>query len=270
MKNKRTKEQMQSVMAAHIESAVSRPRMPWVTTGDRTCLSHWFPLIEAAGVPVPRTRILRIDDSYHLGPLMNGPDAKVTWEGYPEFLATLRGFGGEMGWPCFLRTGQTSGKHSWSRCCFLPSPDVIESHISELVCFSEIVGLLWDVWVVREMLPTNPAFRCFRYSGFPVVREFRVFVEGPRVLYVSPYWPVKALREGEPSDSEWIEKLSLVRDATDDEMGVVRDLASRCGAAIGGRWSVDVLDTERGWYVTDMAEAEKSYGWDESRIGGDA
>ncbi len=27
---------------------------------DRTALSYWFPLIEAAGIPVPRTRIVRM------------------------------------------------------------------------------------------------------------------------------------------------------------------------------------------------------------------
>ncbi len=44
-------------------------------------------------------------------------------------------------------------------------------------------------------------------------------------------------------------------------MAEIRSLASRAGAAIGGAWSVDILETTRGWFVTDMAEAHKSYHW---------
>jgi hypothetical protein len=36
------------------------------------------------------------------------------------------------------------------------------------------------------------------------------------------------------------------------------DLANAAGQAVGGAWSVDVLETRRGWYVTDMAEAASS------------
>lgn len=38
-------------------------------------------------------------------------------------------------------------------------------------------------------------------------------------------------------------------------------MACKCGELCGGKWSVDVLLTRKGYYVTDMAEAEKSYGW---------
>ena len=30
---------------------------------------------------------------------------------------------------------------------------------------------------------------------------------------------------------------------------------------MGGHWSVDILETERGWYVTDMALAPRSWHW---------
>lgn len=45
------------------------------------------------------------------------------------------------------------------------------------------------------------------------------------------------------------------------------ELASRAGKAVGGAWSVDILETTRGypnrWYVTDMAVAEDSWHWPE-------
>jgi hypothetical protein len=39
--------------------------------------------------------------------------------------------------------------------------------------------------------------------------------------------------------------------------------AKAAGCAVGGAWSVDILETKRGWFVTDMAEAEKSFHWPE-------
>lgn len=42
----------------------------------------------------------------------------------------------------------------------------------------------------------------------------------------------------------------------------VRALASRAGAALGGAWSVDVLESERGYFVTDVALAHESYHWE--------
>jgi len=135
-----------------------------------------------------------------------------------------------------------------------------------LVEWSEMVdflGLPVNVWAVREMLPTQPLFRCAGYKGFPVVREFRVFVDGSTVLYRNPYWPDGAIEEGKPDVLNWRELLRRANELTDDEATVINRLASQCGNAVGGKWSVDVLETSRGWYVTDMAVAERSWGWKE-------
>ena len=37
------------------------------------------------------------------------------------------------------------------------------------------------------------------------------------------------------------------------------DLANAAGRAAGGAWSIDLLETRRGWMVTDMAEAANSW-----------
>jgi hypothetical protein len=37
------------------------------------------------------------------------------------------------------------------------------------------------------------------------------------------------------------------------------ELANAARQAVGGAWPIDVLETRCGWYVTDMAEAEKSW-----------
>ena len=177
-----------------------------------------------------------------------------------EFLRKLDAEAAAIGYPVFLRTGQTSGKHSWSRTCHVTDPARLLSHVAGLVEFSECVslmGLPCDWWAVRELLPTKPLAACPNYDGMPVCREFRCFVLGGDVRCLHPYWPAEALERGGVADAAQVaQRLS---ECSDEEE--VRELVARAGAAVGGAWSVDVLETERGWFVTDMAEAEKSWHW---------
>lgn len=74
-----------------------------------------------------------------------------------------------------------------------------------------------------------------------------------------PYWPLDALVEGgfaADVPEGWYEKfLALPLDYN------LHDMASKAGAAVGGSWSVDILETQRGFFVTDMAEANRSWHW---------
>ena len=45
---------------------------------------------------------------------------------------------------------------------------------------------------------------------------------------------------------------------TNDLLTLVQ-LATKAGRALGGSWSVDILETARGWFITDMAEADRSF-----------
>ena len=70
---------------------------------DKNCLSYWFPKIEAAGLPVPRTKVIITEIMLH--DLLDGK----TPEGYDEFIDLLAKAGDELeAWPCFLRTGVLS------------------------------------------------------------------------------------------------------------------------------------------------------------------
>lgn len=60
-----------------------------------------------------------------------------------------------------------------------------------------------------------------------------------------------------------IANLSAAQDrANQEERGELSVLAAHAGSVVGGAWSVDILETERGWMVTDMAEAHKSFHWE--------
>lgn len=238
---------------------------------NHTCLSYWFPAIEAAGLPVPRTTIIKT--KVDLASVLDGkqPD-------WGDLLKNLSAAAMEIGLPCFLRTGMGSGKHRWSETCHLTDLERLPSHITALVEWSHLVdfiGLEHDVWVVREMLPTIPAMELPRYKGMPLCREFRYFVRDSDVLCCHPYWPEQAVIDGLPIPVGGDPRKQLPVAAPDFE-GIYRrltsmtpsegkrlhEIATAAGARLGGYWSVDILETRNGWYLTDMAEGERSFHWE--------
>ncbi|KKN90017.1 hypothetical protein LCGC14_0231290 [marine sediment metagenome] len=230
---------------------------------DKTCLSYWFPKIQAAGLPVPKTIIVPMPveafcDAFHVF------DGKPMTGKAQPFFDEIKAAADKIGYPCFLRTGQTSGKHDWDRTCFIESAEVdIAHHVIALVEFSEMValsGLACNIWAVREFLPTKPLATCPIYENMPVCREFRVFVEDGTVKCFHPYWPMEALERGGVDEKEMQGIYDQLCQGPDEQ--VVLGIASRAGEVVGGAWSVDMLETERGWFLTDMAEAERSYHWE--------
>ena len=144
----------------------------------------------------------------------------------------------------------------------LKTVDHIPRHVFAIAEFSEIadiIGIPWDVWVVREFLPTIPLGVCERYGGMPVCREFRFFVNGSHVLCSHGYWPLDSLNEGEFAadvPEGWYDEFCKL--PTDCDLN---SLASKAGAALVGSWSIDILETKRGWFITDAAMAAMSWHW---------
>lgn len=257
---------------------VVEPPEDWthnITDPDVTCLSWWFPRIKSAGVTVPKTQIVAVGDVKALAAEIYDPVEKTP---HVDALAgLLAAYGDDFGWPCFLRTGHFSGKHNWKKTCYCERREDVANQISEIAYMQEMAMLLprnpLSLWVIREMLPTTPQITCTRYGDFPVTRERRVFVENGRVAYSIPYWPDDAIEQGRPSEANWEERLPGVLSFTNAELAEVHDLAAKAGAAVGcpghERWSVDVLETTRGWCVTDLAEAGMSYGYDGAKYSGE-
>lgn len=257
------KRDFKAIMVEHAEDMASRPSVPRTHTEDRNCLSWWFPRIQGAGLPVPKTHVITTEV-----PLIEMVDRKSPL-GLDLFLTALRTAADDVGYPAFLRTGQGSGKHQWEETCFIQSTSNIGQHVFNLVEWSECVdmlGLPYHVWAVREYLPVRPLYRCTRYGNMPVVREWRAFVDGARVVYVNPYWPLEALEQGAPDCKTWADSYDGDFAASPQTTTTIEQLASAAGFACGGRWSVDILETINGLYVTDMAIANRSWGYDESRF----
>jgi len=231
---------------------------------DITRLSYWFPKLQAAGLPVPRTIIVEAHDA-ELREIYKLFDGKTPGDAVNPFIERIKSAADEIGYPCFLRTDHMSAKHEWADTCHLESPDVILSHVFSIIYFWECVNFAapkCDVWAVREFLPTRPVGVCRDYKNMPVCREFRFFVDGPEVKCWHPYWPLSALEQGK---AEYHADFNYEEFCTTPDIEYLYKLASAAGKAVDGGWSVDILETRRGWYITDMAEAYKSFHWEGCR-----
>lgn len=233
---------------------------------DKNCLSYWFPKLESAGIPVPKTEILTIPEEARaaIWELFDGK--KIDMSPINQFAADIEAAAKRIAgpdkkyYPYFIRTGQTSHKHAWEKTCWCSRDSDIPSHIVALAEFSEcadMLGLPWHTWAVREMLPTKPITILGRYGGFPLVPEVRCFIKAGEILCSHPYWPTEAVFKG-GCDSP------LIAGLAQDMSGDWRPLAQQAAEAFADdeAFSVDILPTERGWYVTDMALARRSYHWD--------
>ena len=224
---------------------------------DITNLAYWYPKVKHL-VPTPKTEIVETD--CNLIEILDG-EAPNEWRGFIEDMRVAIGRLG--GCPVFLRTGHTSNKHEWSDTCYLADVKDLGQHIYNLVEFSEcvdMIGLPYKTWIERELLPVMPVFYAFK--GMPITQEFRYFVKDGEVDHRQPYWPPEAfLKSYSNAEKEWeklLAEISVLDKVSDKELTAMTE---KIGKALGGYWSVDWLLTDRGWYMTDMAEGAMSYKW---------
>ena len=223
-------------------------------------MTYWFPKIEAAGLPVPKTILVELREDA-MREVWRVFDGKPMGEAAQPFFDQIKAAADSLGYPCFLRTSHTSGKHDWDNTCYLRDPRRIPKQVATIIEYGEcssFIGPPHDWWAVREFLPTKPLAVCHGWSNMPVCREFRVFVNDATVQCWHPYWPLNALEQGCAVAPD-VAYQQLIE--CKDEAGLLA-LAAKAGEACGGYWSVDIMDTERGWCVTDMAEGEKSFHWE--------
>ncbi len=228
------------------------------TPREESCLSIWFPVLRESGVPVPDTSIVRLPESLDLWPLLDG-DAV---EGFDKFVEMIRVEADRIGYPCFLRTGQGSGKHEWKDTCLITDAACIGQHIYNLIEWSatvDFLGLPWDVWVIRRMIPTAPSFHAF--GEMPITAERRYFINGGEVICHHPYWPEEAFESrAYKLPSNWKDLLAEVNYETVDEIALLTRQSEIVSERISGAWSLDWLRASDGtWYAIDMASAGNSW-----------
>jgi len=244
-------------------------------TLNKNCLSYWYPALVRAGLPTPKTHI-EFASKEVVKAIYNAFDGKGDISLLEDFANRLRvGYekitNDKREYPVFLRSGETSYKHDWKETCFVSCNDAeakkaglptLVERIINIATFQEMMNLPYPItWVMREYLPVIPLGICPKYGNFPVTKEFRVFVDGPKIICWHPYWPLDALKDGGFQPKEHVFNYDDFCNSHDID-GVL-ELASRAGEALGGKWSVDILLTAKEpiWYVTDCAVAAASWHW---------
>lgn len=254
------KKDFAAAMKAHVAEVLSRPFNPVKSENEKfNCLSYWYPKIVENGIRTPKTKIITLDfkQSFDLFAILDGNSNDTC-----KFLLDRMDEGVlEMGVPCFIRTGQTSSKHSWDHSCKIDtlSRPNIAKHIGWIVDFSGCVDLPVDVWVVREMLKTKPIF--YAFDGMPIVKERRYFVRGGKVVERFPYWPHHAIQDHIDTKKylHWSRALTISNIQPELEVKELTEAAELAMRNIPGYWSIDFLCTDNGWYCTDMALGDSSY-----------
>lgn len=235
---------------------------------DKSCLSYWYPRIRNC-VPTPPTEIVTLDDD-ETAELISQLELPSSYKTL-QFLISWYVDMSERWGTIFMRTGQGSGKHEWSKTCYCPDYQASYKHIMSLVEWSmsvDILGLPVNVWVARKYLDVEPLGVCPEYNGMPIVPEWRVFIKDGQVICHHPYWPTDAIVKGlvDPStvEGKFGRTESIVQRAESSMActpSEVLHLACEVGKCIDGSWSVDILKAADGYYVTDMAVAEMSWHW---------
>jgi len=228
-------------------------------------LTYWFPAVQDSLQPqeYPETKILWTD--CNLLSLIYG----IVPNCMKQFRAQLSSACLSVGLPCFLRTDELSGKHSWSETCYVEHVSNLPRHIARLVEESEladIMGLPIDVWVVRKMLRAwrdGLSFRAF--NGMPMTSERRLFVRNGELICHHPYWPPASIKN--PDCCDWESKLEKLNTCSTNELSLLQEKTkhlSRHPLLSKHAWSVDWLycpPPDDSWYLIDMALAEMSWHW---------
>lgn len=216
----------------------------------------WLPPIQDAGLPVPRTEIVRYNPR-DLFPTLEGQKYE---DGFP--LDNLRQACERIGFPVFLRSDLSSAKHSGHKAWKVENQDDLLGSICRTFEDNELKWIAGETqaFLIREYLPLKHSFTTF--NGLPIARERRYFVDQDGPLCSHPYWPVDAFERQHNLPDNWEESLAeLSKLPNANDMDMLNSLSKKAVRAIGqGEWSVDwAQDINGKWWLLDMATAAKSW-----------
>lgn len=223
--------------------------------------NYWFGAVEACKVLSPATISFDLAPELQVEILDMHDLSDTSKKNLEDLVSQIQFMGKRYGFPLFIKTSFTSGKHDWSESCCLPNGDekTVLKHLAELVNFQAMcVGeLLSPSLVIRQMIDTDPAFHAFQ--GMPITEEYRLFTKGGKVEGYQPYWPEHSIEN--PDCEDWQAKLKAIKTPNQADLKYMTDAAEKIAAMLGDHdWSVDFLRSSDGqlWLI-DMAVASQSY-----------
>ena len=219
----------------------------------------WFPRIQKAGLPVPKTMFIPYNYRAIL-PIFDGLDC----EEYNKLYYGVENAAKQLGMPCFLRSDVTSAKHQGPTAYKIEGIENLNEQLYRTLEETELKTFMHyqkpKALMVREWLNLKHTFTAFH--GLAISREWRVFADPFRVICAHPYWPEEAI-QGHTDDPDWQKKLADLQMISPPQLISMGEHAIRAAFAVGGgEWSVDFAEDVNGkWWLTDMALADSSYHW---------
>jgi hypothetical protein len=221
-----------------------------------TSLNFWYPKLKGLAIPMPKTIIL---------PYERNPFDDLDYKIFERDLARAAR---EIGFPLFMRTDLSAGKHDWKNTCYVENFHALIKNLPRLIESNEladIMGLPYTSIVLREFLDLETTFKAFP-GDMPINKERRYFIENGQVLCHHPYWPPNAFEDIDAGIQYachgWQEKLAELNRQEDSEVILLTNYAKLVSLTLSGFWSVDFAYARNGkWYLIDMAVGEASYHW---------
>jgi len=225
---------------------------------DLNSMLYWWPKVSSLGsagiVPMPKTLIYEIPKNQ----LEKLDEENMEVLDVHLIKLTAR----KIGYPLFMRTDQSSGKHEWKDTCYVDREKVLFSHIFNLFVSNwcaDVLGLPFKALVFREYIPMDSGFTAFP-GRLPISRERRYFVKDGEVVCHHPYWPEDALAEADPSTSAWRDILRDMNSESSLEVEILSAYARALGDELRGAWSIDFCRSKaHKWFFIDAALSADSW-----------
>ena len=256
----------------------------WGVCVDKNSMLYWWPLVKDLPIPKPKTVIIELREE----------DVDMFFDCYFEEVDGGRGRGcekfrrrlkeifGELkkavevlgGYPVFLRTDYTSGKHySYRDPLYRVDNEKDFGKVWFLICECheplDVHFLLPprpNALIVREWLNIGKWTNIIdRYNTV----EVRLFIKGGKVVEAYPYYHWSGIEER--LSKRLGEKIKELRRDYERYVGIIKEdldvllkYAGVIAEKVEGYWSVDFAKSDKGWYFIDMALGE--YSWKPRKV----
>lgn len=235
----------------------------------RSSMIYWFPKIKDLPIPQPKTEIIQIPYR-KFSKLIDGNSTLSEYsERFSQIMKLLEPF------PIFLRTDNSSQKHSFRKTCRLPNESSLLGHILELVDSNMASDLIDNALVFRKWLDLDAGFSAF--NGLPINVEARIFINHGKIQCIHPYWfedPIQSWWTNRKIfeknfdtklpfqiNPSWRKILKSQNKIVTESTAILEKYTKLIIDSMGDDyWSVDfALGRDGKWYLIDMAAGEVSY-----------
>ena len=226
---------------------------------------RWLPPLMRAGLPIPRTEIVLVDEAGHAALEEALDRSREAGAEFQAVLQTMRAAALRIGYPVFVRSDQVSAKHWGEEECRAGNEREIGRVMASAFEACYMADQEFRAYLVREFLALRGAFRM--HNGLLVAREWRLFADAATAPCAHFYWEWEALEERVAPErvADW-ETLSAALSSEDERAlgklarAAVMAVNADLGLSPETAWSVDFAQRAAGgWVLIDMALAQDSW-----------